>query len=125
MNKTAYFLKLFIGIYCPLSGIAGWLLYLYGSVKQLTAAFWGSIVSVVLAWITVLAINKLYESSPQGLFVLMFGGMLFRLFAVFIAGILVYYLTDLLIISFFIGLLCSYLLLQVIEIIYISKRFVK
>ena len=118
-------MKLFFVIYCPLGCGAGILLYLWGDANQFNSALWGSSVSICLAWLTIFSTNRLFESRDAGLLILVFGGMGVRFFVILIIGILVHLFTDLLIVSFFAGLLYSYFILQVVEIIYIYKRFVK
>ena len=125
MIKTESFLVLFLVVYCPIAIVAAVLVYFFGGYEYFKAALWGNGLSIVLIWITVFSTNRLLESSVRAMLILVYGGLIFRFLAVIVAVIIVHFFTDLHLTGFFIGLLISYVLLQIIEIIYITKRFGK
>lgn len=125
MIKTESFLALFLVLYCPIATIAATLFFFYGSEQDLIPALWGSGVSIFLILFTVFFTDRLTDSSTAGLFLLVFGGLVFRFFVVLSSGLYVHFLTNMSMVSFFLGLLFSYILLQIIEVIYFQKRFGK
>jgi len=116
---------LFLAVYCPIAIVAAALVYFFWGYEYFKAVLWGGGLSIVLIWITVFSTNRWLESSVRALLILVYGGLIFRFLAVIVAVIIVHFFTDLHLFSFFIGLLISYVLLQIIEIIYILKRFGK
>ncbi|MFC1728739.1 hypothetical protein ACFL6I_00245 [candidate division KSB1 bacterium] len=84
---------------------------------------WGSGVSLLLIVGTVAATVKMIDRSIPWLLGLVVGGFLFRLFFVIGVSVYVHFKTDLHLLSFFGGLLGSYFLLQLLEVIYLQNRF--
>jgi len=125
MIKTESFWVLFLAVYCPLAIVAVTLLYYFGERVYLKAALWGAAVSIALIWITVAGTNRLINSSLIGLQILVFGGFFFRFFIVIFAGLYVNLFTQLHFVSFLFGLFASYVVLQIIEITYVYRRFGK
>ncbi len=125
MIKTESFSALFLAVYAPVAVVAMTLLYNLGGVAYFEGAFWGSVLSVILVWITILSINRMMYSSFVKLQALVMGGFLFRFFIVLFSSIAVHFFTDLHLESFIAGLFISYILLQILEITYIQSRFRK
>lgn len=125
MIKTESFPALFLVLYCPIAIFVLSLLFLLGSTEFFKPALLGSVVSVLLIWSTVLVTDKLLQSSIAGLLALVFGGIIFRFAVVIGSGLMVKFLTNMNLASYFSGLLLSYVMMQIIEIIYFQKRFGK
>ena len=125
MIKTESFFVLFLLFYCPIAAAAATLLYVLGYYHYLKDVLWGSAVSVFLIWITVFCTYLLFESSISRLLILVYGGMVFRFLFVLGAGVFVRFMTDLHLAGFVLGLLFSYIVLQILEIVYVQKRFWK
>jgi len=125
MKKTRSFFLLFSIVYCPAAIVSLAMVYFFGFSSFIPDILWGSGVSIVLIWTTIIATERMIDKSIPWFLGLVIGGFAFRFFIVIGAGIYVYLTTELHIISFFIGLLGSYFLLQILELIYLQKLFSK
>ncbi|KPK95704.1 hypothetical protein AMJ80_04120 [bacterium SM23_31] len=95
------------------------------NISTALAVFWGSLVSLLLIWATVLFANRMVERSVNMLLIFVVGGFILRLLIVFGVCIFVYYKTNLNLLEFFSGLFGSYIFLQVLEMIHLQQRLVK
>jgi len=125
MIKTESFPALFLVIYCPVAIIALALPFLFGSADYLKPVLWGSTISIFLIWSTVLVADNLLKTSLSGLLILVFGGIIFRFSVVIGSGLVVKFMTNMNLTNYFSGLLFSYVIMQLIEVIYFYKQFGK
>lgn len=85
----------------------------------------GSIVSLALIGATVICAGFMVDRSINMLLLFVVGGFLVRLLAVLGVGVFVYFMTDLNLVTFYLGLFGSYVVLQILEIVYLQKRLIK
>ena len=123
MIKTESFLTLFLIIYCPIAVVTLTLLYFFGDTQYSIAAMWGSALSIALVWITILGQDVMFHSSIVRLQAIVMGGFFFRFFIILFSSFAVHFFTQLHLESFIAGLFVSYILLQILEVMYIQSRF--
>ncbi len=125
MNKFNSFHSLFFVFYCPALLIAALVYFLTGYYVNLYAFLLGSSVSIILVYSSAVASSRVLSRSMSLFLGIVLGGIILRMIIVVTVSIIVVKTTDLNLISFFAGLFGSFILLQVLDMIYIQKQFRK
>ena len=125
MNKFNSFHSLFFVFYCPALFIAVLVFIITGSYGNLAAFAWGNSVSIVLIYGSAIASSRVMLKSTSWFLGVVLGGIIIRMIIVIAVSILVVKMTEFHLISFFGGLFGSFILLQVLDMIYIQKQFRK
>ncbi len=125
MNKPLSFHILFFVIYCPLAAIALMLFYFLGNNHLLISFSWGSGFSTVIAYISAISGAKVINKSIPRFLSVVIGGMVLRMILYIAISIIVLKMTDLNLYSFFGGLFGSFIILQVLDMVYLYKNFGK
>jgi hypothetical protein len=125
MNKFNSFHSLFFVFYCPALIIAITVFLFAGNYGNLAAFTWGSSVSIVLIYGSAVASSKVMLKSMSWFLGIVLGGIIVRMIIVITVSIIVVKMTEFDLVSFFGGLFGSFILLQVLDMIYINKHFRK
>ncbi len=125
MSKFGLFPVLLITVYCPLLLIALSLVYYFSGWATFSAFFWGSLTSLILIGATTMMAGRMLTGKVSLMLAFVFGGFTLRFLIVLGCGVFVFFLTKLSLITYFMGLLSSYIVLQVIEIVHLQKQLTK
>ncbi|MCP4726074.1 MAG: hypothetical protein GY863_13610 [bacterium] len=125
MNKYNSFHSLFFVFYCPALLIAVLVFILTGSYGNLASFAWGNSVSIVLIYGSAIAASRVMLKSIPWFLGIVLGGIIIRMIIVVAVSIIVVKMTEFHLISFFGGLFGSFVLLQILDMIYIQKQFRK